>query len=148
MKITKRHIAIGIASAATVAAGVGVASTVDTASAAPKVHTLKFVAVQTGQHRTGHNTFVGTDIERHKGQVVGFDTISGRFNVHTHEAFIRVAAARRGGLLYVALTQDASGQLNGRVTGGAGRFRGATGTVTGHSPGNGKKTYVLVKYHF
>jgi hypothetical protein len=86
----------GSTSSATLAAGLGVASTVDTASAAAKVHTLKFVAVGTGQHNTGHNTFVATDIERHKGQVVGFDTLSGRYNVHTHKAFIRVAAARKG----------------------------------------------------
>ena len=148
MKITKRQIAVGVASVTMVAAGLGVATTVDTASAAAKVHTLKFVATQTGQHNTGNGTFVGTEIERHHGKVVGYDTLSGKFNVQTHTAFIRVAAARKGGLLYVQVVVDPSGQFAGKVTGGAGRFKGARGTVTGHSAPNSNKTFVTVKYHF
>jgi hypothetical protein len=46
VQITKRLIAIGVASAATVATGLGVATTVDSASATAKVHHLKFVAVR------------------------------------------------------------------------------------------------------
>jgi hypothetical protein len=147
LKITKRQIAVGIASTATVAAGLGVATTIDTASAAAKVHTLKFVAVGTGSHNTGNNTFVGTDVERHHGTVVGYDTLSGKFNINTHKVFIRVAVARKGGLLYAHLTQNQSGDFAGRVTGGAGRFKGARGTVTGHS-GPHNKTFVTLRYHF
>ena len=149
LKITKRQIAVGVASVTMVAAGLGVASTVDTASAAATVHTLKFVATQTAQRNTGHGTFVGTEVERHKGTFVGYDTLSGKFNIHTQRAILHVAVARPGGLLYaVVVVQGASGDFAGKVTGGAGRFKGARGTVTGHSPSNGNKAFVTVRYHF
>jgi hypothetical protein len=149
VKITKRTIAIGIAAATTVATGLGVATTVDGASAAPRIHTLKFVATTTAQHGTGHGTFVGTEIERHKGKFVGYDTLSGKYNFHTQKAIIHVAAARPGGLLYVVVVQGPSGHFAGKVTGGAGRFKGARGTVTGHSGGpHDSKAFVTVRYHF
>jgi hypothetical protein len=133
MQITKRLIAISVASAATVATGLAVATTVDTASAtAPtaKAHHLKFVAIQTGSHGVGPRSFVGTDVNRHHGKVVGYDTISGKFNRHTHKAFLRVALSRKGGLLFGQLTiSGQSGHFTGKVTGGRGRFSGATGTI-------------------
>jgi hypothetical protein len=150
VKITKRQVAVGVASVTMVAAGLGVASTVDTASAAATVHTLKFVATQTAQRNTGHGTFVGTEVERHKGTFVGYDTLSGKFNIHTHRAILHVAVSRPGGLLYavVVVRSGPAGNFAGKVTGGAGKFKGARGTVTGHSPSNGNKAFVTVKYHF
>jgi hypothetical protein len=91
VQITRRLIVIGVASAATVATGLGVATTVDSASASGKVHHLKFVVDPIAQHSTGPRTFVATEANRHHGKVVGYDTISGKFNVQTHRAFIRVA---------------------------------------------------------
>jgi hypothetical protein len=58
------------------------------ASAATKVLHLKFVVIPTASHGTGHGTFVGTDVNRHHGKVVGYDTVSGKFNIHTHKAFL------------------------------------------------------------
>ena len=95
MKFTKRAIAIGVAFAATVAAGLGVAITVDGASAASKVHHLKFVAVTIGEHNTGHFTFVSTEVNRHHGKVVGYDTSSEKFNFHTQKPFLWVVGANR-----------------------------------------------------
>jgi hypothetical protein len=148
MQITKRLIAIGVASAATVATGLGVATTVDGASAAAKVHHLKFVAVSTAGHGVGPRSFVGTDVNRHHGKVVGYDTVSGKFNRHTHKAFIRVAVSRKGGLLFLQANLGQSGPFTGKVTGGRGRFSGARGTVTGFQPKHSKKTFVRIRYHF
>jgi hypothetical protein len=151
VQITKRVIAIGVASAATVATGLGVATTLDTASAtAPtdKAHHLKFVAIQTGSHGVGPRSFAGTDVNRHHGKVVGYDTISGKFNRHTHKAFLRVALSRKGGLLFGQLTIGQSGHFTGKVTGGRGRFSGATGTIRGFDPPHSNKTFVRVRYLF
>jgi hypothetical protein len=149
MQITKRLIAMGVACAATVATGLGVATTADGASAAAKVHHLKFVAIQTAGHGVGPRSFVGTDVNRHHGKIVGYDTISGRFNFHTHKAFVRVALSRKGGLLFAHLTlKGPSGPFTGKVTGGRGRFSGATGTVRGFQPKHSNKTFVRVRYHF
>ena len=149
MKITKRLVAIGIASAATVATGLGVATTVDGASAAPRAHTLKFVAVSTAEHRTGPRTFVGTEVERHHGKVVGYDTLSGKFNLQTHKVFIWVAVARKGGQLLGHVTiRESSPHFKGKVTGGSGRFRGAKGVIYGRSPAHSNKTFVTIRYHF
>jgi hypothetical protein len=149
VQITKRLVAIGVATAATVATGLGVATTLDTASATTKVHHLKFVTVTTASHDTGSRTFVATEVNRHHGKVVGYDTLSGKFNFHTHKLFLRVALSRKGGLLYahVTLTRE-FGPFKGKVTGGAGRFRGARGTVSGFSPKHSNKTFVRIRYHF
>jgi hypothetical protein len=153
VQITKRLIAIGVASAATVATGLGVATTVDGASAtanAPtaKAHHLKFVVTPTAQHGTGRYTFVGTDVNRHQGKIVGYDTFSGKFNIHTGKAFLRVAISRKGGLLFAHVTLGDHGPFTGKVTGGRGRFSGATGTVRGFDPPHSNKTFVRVRYLF
>jgi hypothetical protein len=62
--------------------------------------------------------------------------LSGKFNINTYKVFIRVAVARKGGLLYAHLTRNQSGDFAGRVTGGA-----------GHS-GPHNKTFVTLRYHF
>jgi hypothetical protein len=148
VKFTKRAIAIGIASAATVAAGLGVATTVDGASAAAKVHHLKFVSAPIAFHRTGNGTFVGTEVNRHQGKVVGYDTFSGKFNRHTGKAFLRVAVSRKGGLLFAHVTHGDHVPFTGKVTGGRGRFSGATGTVRGFTPKHSEKVFVRIRYHF
>jgi hypothetical protein len=111
-----------------------VATTVDGASAATKVHHLKFVALPTAGHNTGPRTFVGTEVNRRHGKVVGYDTLSGKFNFQTHRVFVRVAISRKGGLLFVQANVGESGHFTGKVTGGRGRFSGARGTVRGFSP--------------
>jgi hypothetical protein len=149
VQITKRLIAIGVACAATVATGLGVATTVDGASASGKVHHLKFVAVSIAQHNTGPRTFVAAEVNRHHGKVVGYDTFSGKFNVHTHKAFLRIALSRKGGLLFMHVTVgESGGHFTGKVTGGRGRFSGATGTVRGFIPKHSNKAFVRIRYHF
>jgi hypothetical protein len=151
VQITKRLIAIGVASAATVATGLGVATTVDTASAtAPtaRVRHLKFVITDGPTHRVGPRSFAGTGVDRHQGKIVGYDNFSAKANFQTGKAFLRAAFSRRGGLLFVHATVGDHGPFSGKVTGGRGRFSGARGTVTGFAPKHSNKTFVRIRYHF
>jgi hypothetical protein len=160
VQITKRAIAIGVASAAAIATGPAVATgagvatgpgdatTVDAAPAAAKVHHMRFVARPTGGHNTGRGTFVGTEVNRRHGKIVGYDTLSVKFNFQTNKALVRAAISRRGGLLFVRATLGESPRFTGKVTGGRGRFGGARGTVRGFSPEGENKTFVRIRYHF
>ncbi len=159
VQVTKRAIAIGVASAATVAtigvasaatgpSGSGGATTVEGASAAARVHHMRFVTRPTAGHSTGPRTFVGTEVNRRRGKVVGYDTLSGKFNFQTGRTFVRVAISRRGGLLFVQASLGEVPRFTGKVTGGRGRFAGARGTVRGFSPEGENKTFVRIRYHF
>jgi hypothetical protein len=149
VKLTRRRTVVAVASAAALTTGFGVAGSID-ASAATKVHTLKFVAISGPEINPTQTTFLSTDVEKSHGKVVGFDTISGRFSFKTHHVRIFVALSRKDGLLYATLNGSGdSNVLNGRVTGGAGVYKGATGRVHTHSPAqNSNRTYVTVRYHF
>jgi hypothetical protein len=157
VQITKRAIAIGVAAAAAIATGPAVATgvatgsggaaTVNAASAASKVHHMRFVVRPMAEHGTGHGTFVGTEVHRRHGKVVGYDTFSGKFNPRTDKLLLRVALSRRGGLLFVRVTLGESPRFTGKVTGGRGRFGGASGTVRGFSPEGSNKTFVRIRYH-
>lgn len=146
MKPTKRRTLVTLASAAVLTAGVG-ATVSTTASADSESHTLKFVAIQGPSTNPTRTTFMANEVEKSNGKVVGFDTISGRFNPKTQSLTIFVAFSRAGGLLYARLTGTGT-SFHGRVTGGAGAYRGAEGTITAHSASqNSNRTYVTVHYH-
>jgi hypothetical protein len=149
VQISKRLVAIGVASAATVATGLGVATTADGASAPAKVHHLKFVIIDGPAHRVGPRSFAGTDVNRHQGKIVGYDTFTVKFNFHAEKAFVRQAFSRKGGLLFAGTpTVSDHGPFTGKVTGGRGRFSGARGTVRGFAPKHSNKTFVRIRYHF
>jgi hypothetical protein len=121
-------------------------------SAAPAgavTHTLKLVAHQTASHSAGKTGFLGADTDRSPKthEVVGYDSITGHFNVKTHRVKIDAAVALKGGLLTAHLT--GSGDTNtfdGTITGGTGKYAGAQGTVQTH--GKGKRTVITFEYHF
>jgi hypothetical protein len=146
MNVKTPKLAIGVAVAAVIASGVGVAVTVETSAASAPTHTLKFNAIELRSHNTSKTTFTSAEVERHKGKFVGYDVVTGRFNPSTNRVHINVAVARKGGLLFAQLSAKGNNDLHGTVTGGTGKFDGAVGTVTAHSVSN-KKTAVTVKYH-
>jgi hypothetical protein len=147
VKFTQRRTLVSLASTAVLTAGVGAGVSMN-ASAASDVHTLKFVAISGPSTNPTPSTFLSAEVEKSHGKVVGFDTISGRFNLKTHSIKIFVALSRKGGLLYATLRSTTGTTYHGRVTGGAGAYRGAEGTVTAHSTSqNSNRTYVTVRYH-
>jgi hypothetical protein len=126
-----KRVAVGAAAAALVAGGVAGATTTS-ASGAPQTRTVKFVAVETASHNFPPTGFAGVDVERHKGTVIGYDTFDGTFNLQTHVAHLRVAVSWRGGQIFLRGTQTEAGVFTGTITGGTGKYKGASGTVNGH----------------
>ncbi|MFY9913939.1 MAG: hypothetical protein WAK18_04665 [Nocardioidaceae bacterium] len=143
----KRNLAMaaGAALVATTAlSGAGLAGSAD---AAPVTHTLKFVAFSDKGHGVGRTGFAGTEIDRNHGKFVGYDLISGTYNPTTQAVQIYIAVTRKGGLLFARVHSTSQTTYVGRVTGGAGRFAGAKGTLTAqNAPHNDKKTFVTIHY--
>ena len=129
---TKTTVIAATAALAT-AAGVGIALE-GPASAHAVTHTMTFKSRQIAD-KIINDVDVATDKNLHQGKVVGYDVTSCRVNVQTHIARCAVALARPGGLLYArAHLNVVTGHGGGTVTGGTGRFAGATGTITVADP--------------
>jgi hypothetical protein len=141
---------VGLAAAASGLAVTGAALAPQLGSAASAgvaMHTLKLVAHQTGSHNTSKTTFVGSDADHspktHK--IVGYDSITGKFNVKTGVVKIDAAVALKGGIITAALTGSGqSNKLDGVITGGTGKYAGIQGTI--HTHGD-KTTFITFKYH-
>lgn len=140
----KTRAAIGTAAAAAVAAVGGAVATVP-ASGAPVVHHRSFIATQISGHQLGQRDFVASEVERHNGNVIGMDSLTGHFDFKTGTARIYVAVAWKGGALIVRghLTQNTP--FVGRIVRGTGKYAGAEGTVTSRDLGH-NKTAVKVTY--
>ena len=147
MLINKRTFAVGGTAALIAATGFGGSTMVNAADApAPTMH-MRFIAHSDRNINFGRATFGGTEIDRRAGHRVGFDLISGKFDPATGTVTIDVAVARRGGLLYGKVHTVSATRYVGRVTGGSGRFKGASGTVTARNLNQqGSRTRVVVTY--
>lgn len=107
--------------------------------------TLKLTAVASSSITFTKTTlgFVETDVNA-AGTTVGFDetyvTSTGK-NTGT----LKVAFDISGGFLYGALTSTDGGKtFTGKVTGGTGVFKGATGTITGSNLTSNKTAVTIV----
>ncbi len=133
----------------TTISGAAVSGVAGSAEAQVTTHTTKLVLHETASHNLGTKSFVGTDKARSAatGKVVGFDTISGRFNVKTHEVSIHVALALKGGLIVGhVLINESNPRFTGTITSGTGAFDGISGTITGRQMGNTGKTFVTLHW--
>jgi hypothetical protein len=147
MLINKRTLAVGGTSALIAATAFGGSTMVNAADAPSATMHMRFIAHSDRNIRFGPDTFGGTEIDRRNGHRVGFDLISGRFHPATQTVTIYVAVARRGGLLYGRVHAVSPTQYVGRVTGGSGRFKGASGTVTARNLDQQEnRTRVVVTY--
>jgi hypothetical protein len=107
--------------------------------------TLKFTAV-TNKHVTFTRSTFGmqeTDVSS-TGKTIGFDdvyvTLTG-----TNTATANVALDVKGGFLYgVVTTTDGGKTFSGKVTGGTGAFKGATGTITGKAISSTKTAITII----
>jgi hypothetical protein len=128
MKVRRSIVAAG---AAVVLGGTGAALLPAVASASSATHTLKFTAVQVKSvsftKTTGANQ--ETDVNA-AGKTVGFDMIYFAATSATSAA-VNITVDTSGGFLYgTATVSNKTGAVtNGKVTGGTGSFKGATGTI-------------------
>ena len=101
------------------------------ASARPITHTLQFTAETKGSVAFSSSTEAVQDTDVNSaGKVVGYDMIYLAL-VSSTTAAINITVDVNGGMLYGTATINGEGVVSdGKVTGGTGEFKGATGTFT------------------
>jgi len=117
------------------------------ASAHTTTHTLKFISVTKKSANFSKTSGGQADEDISKGKIVGFDTIYFTFNPKTKTASGGVTLDTNGGFLYGTLKFSNGPVTHGKVTGGTGIFKGATGTITGKNLNkSGTRTAVTIIY--
>jgi hypothetical protein len=142
MKIRR---SIAAAGAAVVLSATGALALPAVASAHNASTTLKFTAVTNKSHSFARTIFINqeTDVSS-TGKTIGFDVVYVKVTGGT-KATANAAFDFKGGLLYAtAITTDGGKTFTGKVTGGTGAFKGATGTLTGKSVANNKTSITIV----
>jgi hypothetical protein len=115
------------------------------ASAHNASHTLKFTTVVVKRVAFTRTNFglQETDVNS-TGKTIGFDNVNIRFTSRT-SARADVAVDVKGGFLYGTVTTTNGGKtFSGKVTGGTGTFKGATGTITGKSIASNKTAVTII----
>jgi hypothetical protein len=109
------------------------------------VHHRSFIAKQTFQHNLGPRSFVSSEVERHKGVVIGTDSLTGHFDVKAGVLKAYVAVAWKGGALIIRGHATQTTPFVGKIVRGTGKYAGAQGTVTTRDLKHGR-TAVKVAY--
>jgi hypothetical protein len=129
----------------------GLTSSAVSSSTATQEHptyTKRLVLHEIASAGLGPRSFAGTDRVRSRatGNVLGFASFTAVFNRRTETARIWASFALRGGLIHVRvrLTEETE-RFTGRITGGSGKYRGITGTISGRST-SGNRTFVNLHY--
>jgi hypothetical protein len=139
---------IAAAGAAVVLGTTGALALPALASANTATHTLKFISVQKSSVGFGKTAGANQDTDVNAaGKTVGFDMIYFTATSATGGT-INVTVDTSGGFLYGTGTITNNGVFsNGKVTGGAGSFKGATGTITAKDLNKaGTRTAVTIIY--
>jgi hypothetical protein len=108
-------------------------------------HTLTFTAVSKKSVAFTPATFGGqeTDVSS-TGKIIGFDDVYAKLT-GTDTSTANMALDTKGGFLYGVLTYiDAGMIITGKVTGGTGAFKGATGTITGKTISSTKTAVTII----
>jgi hypothetical protein len=117
------------------------------ASAHNAAHTLKFTAVRTKgiSFTRSSGGDQETDVNS-AGEVIGFDVVYAKIT-GKNSATVNAAFDLKGGLLYATVTTTNGGKtFKGKVTGGTGAFKGATGTIIAKAISS-KKTAITIIYN-
>jgi hypothetical protein len=117
------------------------------ASSHATTHTLSFISVTKKMISLTKTSVAIQDTDVNKaGKTVGFDEIYGTATSATTSA-ADVAVATKGGLLYGTFDLNLNTGVisHGKITGGAGAFKGATGTFTATTI-NSSKDAVKITY--
>ena len=136
---------IAAAGAAVVLGTTGALALPAMASAHSASTTLKFTAETNKSHPFTSNSGGSqeTDVSS-TGKTIGFDVVYFTGTSQT-SATVNVAFTFKGGLLYATATTTNGNTFTGKVTGGTGAFKGATGMITAKS-GAGNKTAITIVY--
>jgi hypothetical protein len=138
--------------AAAAALGTTAAVTLPAASAQPltaaHTRTLRFTSVNQAQLSFSKTVSIAEDKDVNQaGKVIGYDVIRFDFNPTTVTALLSASIELKGGFLYGQLHETNSPVGYGKVTGGTGVFKGATGTITAKTlDANGDRTAVTITY--
>ena len=119
------------AAAAAAIVGTGAFALPAAASARTTAHTMGFTAETKGSAGLSSSTEAEQDTDvNSKGKVVGYDMLYVKL-VSSTSAAINITVDVNGGMLYGTATLNGEGVVsNGKVTGGTGSFKGATGKFT------------------
>jgi hypothetical protein len=129
-----------IAAGSLAVTGIGVGTSVAASSAAKPPKPITFKAKTVLSHEVGKS---GKIIEAQKnvshGKFIGTSSLT--FVVGNNNlAKAKVAAAFKGGFVYGRFTASGDGTLsNGKITGGTGEYKDATGTITGEGAGKAER---------
>ena len=139
---------IAAAGAAVVLGTTGALALPAMASANSATHTLKFISVQKASVGLAKSSGANQDTDVNAaGKTVGFDMIYFKAT-SANAGAINVTVDTAGGFLYGTGTITNNGVFsNGKVTGGTGSFKGATGTITAKDLNKaGTRTAVTITY--
>jgi hypothetical protein len=143
----KKIAAALVALVVTMAGLTGAAVSSSTAAQEHPTYTKRLVLHEIASAGLGTFSFAGTDRIRSRAtnNVLGFVSYSGVFHPRTETVTLWASLALRGGLIHgrVKLTDD--DRFTGTITGGAGKYRGITGTISGRSA-SGNRTFVNLHY--
>jgi hypothetical protein len=93
------------------------------------------------------NHLIESDKAVKSGHTIGYTANSCTFDFNAGQAHCWVSLALPKGQLRSKVTVDAqSGQSAGRITGGTGAYRGATGTVTGQQGANRNTVKITLRW--
>jgi hypothetical protein len=119
------------------------------ADAKVTAQTLELAAHQTANHSVGKTSFVAADIDRDPGThaILGYDSVTGRFNRTTQVVKIDVALALKGGIITAHLVgRGPSSTLDGAITGGTGKYAEIKGRIHATSKDGSKVTHMTLTY--
>lgn len=116
-------------------------------SAAPEMHTKRLVLGQSKERDVGKFTFVGSDIVRSRasGDVVGFDSITGRFYPKKQRFVVQIGLALKGGIIVGRVSGGESREFDGRILKGSGKYSGVQGTI--HGRFTRERVHLTLRYH-
>jgi hypothetical protein len=143
-----KHLVVASLAAGTVAiTGAGAAL----AATSSSTHTLSFVSNQTSATMHFGPHFVNADKDVKGGHVIGDDVLSAKvtYTKKVHSITGSIAIALNGGEIYATITGNPdTNKLSGTLTGGAGKYAGISGTISGNAVGkDGAGEHLVVKYH-
>jgi hypothetical protein len=142
--IMKVRTSIAAAAAAVVLGTTGALALPAMASTHNASTTLKFTATTVKTvHFTRTNIGLQETDTNSLGKVIGFDDVNLKFT-STTSGTATVAVDLTGGFLYGALTTTNGSTYTGKVTGGTGTYKGATGTINVKAAGS--KAAITIVY--